>query len=902
MVIVGPRLCFCNRAGTSQILCGNGNVIEVRDPQTNEFQIEQTINIFDVTIIHGIVSVPKGGYVCYGDRELGILTNDLQVRSKLKMDSWISAVSALNNDEVFVLTAHNVLHFIDNSTATINRILQLENVGVLLSGILKGETFEKLLVVVGTVFGVIKLFRPFESSAAFATCDGHMGMTFGLAEENDMIYSISDDRSLRVWDVKTQEQAAVDFGHNGRPLAIIVTDEYEVLTAGGDQVVCVWQFDTQISRLQLKQKILFNGGPIRSLHLSQNGNLFVGSDTGALYRTQLHKSTVEFLNLTVQLPKIAAFVSFDNVNRVFLSESREIIIQHGNQLIPGCTPLPFRFNSLSVLPQTRLFSVLTEDSLFVFDSLNNVLLGTWKFENYACLSFWIDRFCFVCTSELQCHVLEWKSEFTYRQSFSIERKHFICSGCFYREFVVLGTTNGSIYILNRNTFEIVSILKKFHKRTTVTDIALIGDQLCSIGKDGMLKYWMFSSEKGAITLISNSREEWPAKLIIDENKRLKYVAGFRGSNFVLVTPESSSLCSFSVKCGGGHRFWNFSLEDNRFEFINKNQFILCQAKISDVVALEGPFHASETTCLDIQPTSDGDFMIVTGGNDTRIGLCSYATSSDALFRCYQTAESASSIHDLTLCNDLLVTLGGRGEFFLWTINKKRQITLANTNFFEDKDRLLSVAIKQVNSIYVIAVVGSYANIKIFHYDRHSVDSLICQSSVKIKGISSFTKVNFVRDDCMIASTTDGQLFLYELIANKQLVKKANHLIELNSLTALANIDRLIVSGSTSGHLHFNRLDDFKFKATSSMLAHGSTITDIQCQSQINDANIVSVSLDRCAVLCVYDFEYNTSQIVRVVTHCIFDPSRIRILSQSTDNKNQRLLCFISGYGMQTLSI
>ncbi|KAI6173500.1 hypothetical protein M3Y98_01088100 [Aphelenchoides besseyi] len=488
--------------------------------------------------------------------------------------------------------------------------------------------------------------------------------------------------------------------------------------------------------------------------------------------------------------------------------------------------------------------------------LNNVLLGTWKFENYACLSFWIDRFCFVCTSELQCHVLEWKSEFTYRQSFSIERKHFICSGCFYREFVVLGTTNGSIYILNRNTFEIVSILKKFHKRTTVTDIALIGDQLCSIGKDGMLKYWMFSSEKGAITLISNSREEWPAKLIIDENKRLKYVAGFRGSNFVLVTPESSSLCSFSVKCGGGHRFWNFSLEDNRFEFINKNQFILCQAKISDVVALEGPFHASETTCLDIQPTSDGDFMIVTGGNDTRIGLCSYATSSE------------------------------------------RQITLANTNFFEDKDRLLSVAIKQVNSIYVIAVVGSYANIKIFHYDRHSVDSLICQSSVKIKGISSFTKVNFVRDDCMIASTTDGQLFLYELIANKQ----ANHLIELNSLTALANIDRLIVSGSTSGHLHFNRLDDFKFKATSSMLAHGSTITDIQCQSQINDANIVSVSLDRCAVLCVYDFEYNTSQIVRVVTHCIFDPSRIRILSQSTDNKNQRLLCFISGYGMQTLSI
>ncbi|KAI6205349.1 hypothetical protein M3Y94_00782100 [Aphelenchoides besseyi] len=808
MVIVGPRLCFCNRAGTSQILCGNGNVIEVRGSQTNEFQIEQTINVFDVTMIHGIVSVPKG-YVCYGDREMSFLTDDLQVRSKLKMNSWITAVSALKNDEIVVLTAHNVLHFIHNLSGAINRTQQLENVGVLLSGILKGEGFEKLLVVVGTVFGVIKLFRPFESSAAFATLDGHMGMIFGLAEENDLVYSISDDRSLRVWNVKTREQAAFGFGHNGRPLAIIVSNEFGILTAGGDQVVCVWQFDTQISSLLLKQKILFNGGPIRSLQLSNNGNLFVGSDTGALYRTQLHNSTVEFLELTVQLPKIAAFVSFDNENRVFLSESREIIIQHGNQLIPGCTTLPFRFNSLSVLPQTRLFSVLTEDSLFVFDSSKNVLLGTWKFESYACLSFWIDRFCFVCTSELQCHVLEWTSEFTCRQSFSIERNHFICSGSFYREFVVLGTTNGSIYILNRKTFEIVSVLKKFHKRTTITDIALIGDQLCSIGKDGMLKYWEFSREEGATIRVSNSREEWPAKLIIDENNRLKYVAGFRGSNFVLVSPESSSLCSFSVKCGGGHRFWNFSYEDNCFEFINKNQFILCRVKISDVVALEGPFHASETTCLDIQLTDAGDYMIATGGNDTKIGLCSYTMNSDALFRCYQTAESASSIHDLILCNDLLVTLGGRGEFFLWTINKKRQITLATSNLFEDEDRLLSVAIKQVDSIYVIAVIGSYANIKIFHYDRHSMDSLICQSSVELKEISSFTKVNFVCDDCLIASTTDGQLVLYELIANKELVKKNSYLIEPNSLTALANINRLIVSGSTSGLLHFNRLDDQK---------------------------------------------------------------------------------------------
>lgn len=100
-------------------------------------------------------------------------------------------------------------------------------------------------------------------------------MVFDIRIENNHLFSVGDDRSLRVWTLsqllnKSSTQIAEVYGHLARPLKIEFAPESSlVFTAGDDQTVCMWKWRHLLGRqeeLFLHYKIcLYGCGSIRSL-------------------------------------------------------------------------------------------------------------------------------------------------------------------------------------------------------------------------------------------------------------------------------------------------------------------------------------------------------------------------------------------------------------------------------------------------------------------------------------------------------------------------------------------------------------------------------------------------------------------------------------------------------------
>lgn len=87
-------------------------------------------------------------------------------------------------------------------------------------------------------------------------------------ESKNFLYSVSDDRSLRVWSLKDCKCINELYGHSARPLRIELFEDF-VFTGGADQCIFIWKWkNLQLENpsLFLFHKILLNDcGYIRSL-------------------------------------------------------------------------------------------------------------------------------------------------------------------------------------------------------------------------------------------------------------------------------------------------------------------------------------------------------------------------------------------------------------------------------------------------------------------------------------------------------------------------------------------------------------------------------------------------------------------------------------------------------------
>lgn len=97
---------------------------------------------------------------------------------------------------------------------------------------------------------------------------------------NNLLYSVGDDRSLRIWkilkadyeNVNNVQSALEVYGHGARVLCVESGKKEFVFTGAADQSICIWKWDKEEKRnifernlLLVKKVMLNNCGAIRCL-------------------------------------------------------------------------------------------------------------------------------------------------------------------------------------------------------------------------------------------------------------------------------------------------------------------------------------------------------------------------------------------------------------------------------------------------------------------------------------------------------------------------------------------------------------------------------------------------------------------------------------------------------------
>jgi WD40 repeat protein len=174
-----------------------------------------------------------------------------------------------------LLLAHNQVELWRPGGAASERQVCGADRCILYSGRLHGSTIESLLAVVGTIFSVALVWRPFptregvDARAALCCFKGHQGAVFSarLDATRTTLVTSSDDRSVRVWRVPPgvldQDSASsgapphtphaptvvvsaaehVVYGHSSRVWDAQFVGDGLIVSVGEDAACCLWSRD-----------------------------------------------------------------------------------------------------------------------------------------------------------------------------------------------------------------------------------------------------------------------------------------------------------------------------------------------------------------------------------------------------------------------------------------------------------------------------------------------------------------------------------------------------------------------------------------------------------------------------------------------------------------------------------
>ncbi|KAJ2377856.1 WD repeat-containing protein 6, partial [Coemansia sp. RSA 2607] len=254
------------------VLVGSGASLITYDTQTRSKVAE--IAALSNARIHGIICLKDkqllgNGYrvIAFGSKGWSIVRVCIYSDDKLSMEleqqyltrDWIKAAHWVYDSNVdcwmvALALAHNRVIICDPNSGAVVSCAQCEEHCILYAAAFFGKTLETLVVASGTVFNQVLIWNPnlqagdidqcVDSPIASRLC-AHDGVVFGVqfSREGDLVASVSDDRTLRVWNIKEapcdNQPIATLFGHQARVWKCLVLSKY-LVSASEDGTCRVW--------------------------------------------------------------------------------------------------------------------------------------------------------------------------------------------------------------------------------------------------------------------------------------------------------------------------------------------------------------------------------------------------------------------------------------------------------------------------------------------------------------------------------------------------------------------------------------------------------------------------------------------------------------------------------------
>ncbi|XP_070541376.1 tRNA (34-2'-O)-methyltransferase regulator WDR6-like [Ptychodera flava] len=703
--------------------------------------------------IHGIRKGPSDLFAVYGQKALCVLQLDLQsrritVKRKLcEVADWIKDVQWLKNeDHLAIALAHNSIALFDWKSSKVIEHVHCEDKCILYSATIIGNSWSSLVVAVGTVFNQVVLWKPTgdrtESNQALVEkrlC-GHEGVIFSISfsEKYGKLCSVSDDRSIRIWDMKDPEHLnliptiplLVLYGHSARVWDAVFMDKY-IVSIGEDATCCLWDYHGNILTKFKGHK----GSSIWSLATSEDLQVVVTGGGDCSIRMWSLISWQQKDIQTVQLDSPSDFT--DCPRHVCVLKTGIILILTDLGII----------HSYDV--QTKQWDVLLSDSNYgsyalLSPSPNHQLvamaniagfLKIFVVENSSQLSevkVYEGKVLSLCwasnqdifTSGPDGMVTWWKVQLSSQQlkvnklqcyllPYARQRWVTAVSILDSNKGLVIGDRRGTVHLYQSETKETdqavgpTQSLVTVHGKGGVTDACCHGDFIYTAGKDGTYK--QYSYQDNHLHLLNSSKVykgfEWLEKLTFTESGDLN-IQGFHTTSFVVWSVHRNERL-LQIQCGGGHRSYGYANVHNDaiFVYIKARNVILCQIAMDALQAqtvIKESFHWREITSvcyLDtiyLSPNTQHN-ILATASEDTKINIMAI-TQNNAIckqktLKCLH--SHISSVRTLQVCSlpssgdsqsmsKLLFSAGGRAALKCWKVRVmcKEQQTPSNDTLEE----------------------------------------------------------------------------------------------------------------------------------------------------------------------------------------------------------------------------
>jgi len=224
------------------------------------------------------------------------------ISREITAPDWILDARMIDSDTISLVTAHNVFHWFSLKTNSFTYRFNCEEQSLLYAAQIYLAPDSSFTIAAGTVFNEIQIWKLDVNSFTnnFKTpfkvpikqrLNGHEGCIFSLRFNRDgtLLASCSDDRTIRVWDVKEGKFLAIGYAHLARvwDVRFVPFEDMEghlLLSTSEDTTAILWQFLVDNRRLKVQERYNGHSGKhVWSQDVSSDGNMVVtGGNDGAI--------------------------------------------------------------------------------------------------------------------------------------------------------------------------------------------------------------------------------------------------------------------------------------------------------------------------------------------------------------------------------------------------------------------------------------------------------------------------------------------------------------------------------------------------------------------------------------------------------------------------------------------
>uniref|UniRef100_A0A915JH67 tRNA (34-2'-O)-methyltransferase regulator WDR6 n=1 Tax=Romanomermis culicivorax TaxID=13658 RepID=A0A915JH67_ROMCU len=262
-------------------------------------KLRDKIVIFDYSNIHDVIfsSDRRTCSIC-GEKSFVICSVNfrddhftlIEKTTEIFRHDWLISSKFFGHCKLVTLLSHNRVEIFDFKAKKLENSFQCEENCLIYSGLIDGDSLQNSKFVSGTIYNEILIWRA-EGGQILHRLRGHKGVIFDLTLHDQILYSVSDDRTCKIWFWPGGQIRGTLYGHEARIWGVKRVDENRVLTCGEDSRIILWD--------SKECKILKNWNPnrgsIRRIEFLTKFNLFIcGTDYGSLFSCKA--ATVCFKN------------------------------------------------------------------------------------------------------------------------------------------------------------------------------------------------------------------------------------------------------------------------------------------------------------------------------------------------------------------------------------------------------------------------------------------------------------------------------------------------------------------------------------------------------------------------------------------------------------------------------